>query len=169
MTHVKALQAGHSSQGTSEPITPARSQQWHDPQSSLSPVPCIEFWQLLARCYWATKYTFDHPDNPHTSEKKARKYMVKVCVVFLEKRIKVKAIKPGWQNIHISMLAHVSCFPRVPTNYHNYLVQLGHYMNVMDMATRLNLWMGQQLLSSSSCSNHQFIHTIWIIWMLICM
>ena len=24
MTHVKALQAGHSSQGTSEPITPAR-------------------------------------------------------------------------------------------------------------------------------------------------
>ena len=24
MTHVKALQAGHSSQGTSEPITPAQ-------------------------------------------------------------------------------------------------------------------------------------------------
>ena len=25
MTHVKALQAGHSSQGTSEPITPAKT------------------------------------------------------------------------------------------------------------------------------------------------
>ena len=25
MTHVKALQAGHSSQGTSEPITPVRN------------------------------------------------------------------------------------------------------------------------------------------------
>ena len=29
MTHVKALQAGHSSQGTSEPITPALSRQFH--------------------------------------------------------------------------------------------------------------------------------------------
>ena len=41
MTHVKALQAGHSSQGTSEPITPAvsvagiNSVEWAEPRHDI--------------------------------------------------------------------------------------------------------------------------------------
>ena len=37
MTHVKALQAGHSSQGTSEPITPARLGMGPDSPGKLCP------------------------------------------------------------------------------------------------------------------------------------
>ena len=43
MTHVKALQAGHSSQGTSEPITPALLSGRQRQAINADPTMCVEF------------------------------------------------------------------------------------------------------------------------------
>ena len=63
MTHVKALQAGHSSQGTSEPITPGETAQYqakhlHVGQSNFMPDEAA--WYRLIYIYFYVYYMYIH-------------------------------------------------------------------------------------------------------------
>ena len=57
MTHVKALQAGHSSQGTSEPITPVLD---------IVPVHPGSFWHVK-NCRGGSRFVQEHPGPSRTT------------------------------------------------------------------------------------------------------
>ena len=65
MTHVKALQAGHSSQGTSEPITPESvspriSSYGETTLSYIIELACCIYCQFIQNNKYTFKYNFEN-------------------------------------------------------------------------------------------------------------